>query len=95
MATVKVETIDNSWGITHIVTGKKDAVRNWCKRMEKNSPGRVLVRPEGSAPRGEVTWRVDVDTFTPQAAQQEEGYSGPGILGCIAIGLGIGWLFGG
>ena len=93
MASVNVETTNNKWGLTHMVTGSKSAVKNWAKRMEQTSPGRVLVRQDSSGPGDQVTWRVDVDTYSQQPVKEESG--GPGILGCIAIGLGIGWLFGG
>ena len=42
MASVNVETTSTKWGLTHMVTGPRSAVKNWCKRMENSSPGRVL-----------------------------------------------------
>ena len=92
MASVNVETNSTKWGLTHMVTGPKPAVKNWCKRIEMTSPGRVLVRPDSVGPKDQVTYRVDVDRYE-HAVPQESG--GPGILTCVAIGLGIGWLFGG
>ncbi len=93
MASVNVETTSTKWGLTHMVTGPKTAVKNWCKRMEDSSPGRVLVRPDSTGRNDQVTYRVDVDNHSPDPVQQES--DGPGILTCVAIGLGIGWLFGG
>ena len=97
MASVNVETSKNKWGLTHMVTGPKDAVRNWCKHMEKSSPGRVLCRHHSDGRRDTVTWRVDVDNVPGTCVKHPvaEERHGPGLLACVAIGLGLGFFFGG
>ena len=91
MASVNVETTTNKWGLTHLVTGSKASVKNWCRRVEKSTPGRVLSRLHNNNDDGTVTWSVDVDnTAAPQTTD-----TGPGWVTCIAIGVGLGWLFGG
>ena len=100
MASVNVETTRTKWGLTHMVTGPKGDVKNWCTHMEKSSPGRVLCRHHSDGRRDVVTWRVDVDNVSkackpcaPVPVQTES--HGPGILACVAIGLGLGFFFGG
>ena len=95
MASVNVETTNTKWGLTHMVTGPRTAVKNWCKRMENSSRGRVLVRPDSVGRKDQVTYRVDVDNYKSQPAAVQQESDGPGLLTCVAIGLGIGWLFGG
>ena len=95
MASVNVETNITKWGLTHMVTGPQSAVKNWCKGIERTSPGRVLVRPDSTGPKDQVTYRVDVDKYNPQPAIVQQESDGPGLLTCVAIGLGLGFFFGG
>ena len=91
MASVNVDSKRTNWGVTHLVTGKPADVRSWCKKLEKSSGYRVLCRQVDNKETGTVTWRADVDSNYSYEKQS----SGPGFLACVAIGLGLGFFFGG
>ena len=91
MTNVKVNTDKTKWGVTHHVTGEKLHVKVWCKQLLDSTGYRVHCREVSTNDDGTVTWRADVDSNVPS----EGGSSGPGWLACIAIGVGLGFLFGG
>jgi hypothetical protein len=91
MANVIVNTETTKWGVTHHVMGTARDVKAWCKQLENSSGHRVLCRDVTAKGDKTVTWRVDVDSN----CAQESGSTGPGWVACIAIGLGLGFFFGG
>jgi hypothetical protein len=101
MAKVNVDTSQTKWGVTHLVTGSAADVNSWCRSLEKSTSYRVFCRTESKNADGTITWRADVDSSgrarrhndVAEHVQQES--SGPGFLACIAIGVGLGFLFGG
>ena len=97
MASVNVKTERTSWGATHLVTGPKADVKEWCRYLELTSSNRVFARDEGRNTDGSYTYRVDVDSNATTAISTPQGNcrTGPGWMACIAMGVGLGFLFGG
>jgi hypothetical protein len=92
MTGVFVNTDKTKWGHTHLVRGKKKEVRKWCRQLVDSSSYRVHCREIEENADGTVTYRADVDSSCHVPAQPQS--SGPGLFTCLAIGVGLGWLFG-
>jgi|ETNmetMinimDraft_30_1059905.scaffolds.fasta_scaffold72481_2 hypothetical protein len=91
MSNVNVSTDKTTWGVTHIVSGKKEDVTSWCKNLACSTGYRVHCREIEANDDGTVTYRADVDSNCVAQAESR----GPGFFTCVAIGLGLGFLFGG